>query len=62
MSREPMNPAPENLYPADVKTPEERFEFLGRKLFRAKPPKVVEPDSVEINSGNQNGIIRRKRR
>jgi hypothetical protein len=28
---------PEGLYPPEVKTPKERFEFLGRRLFQVKP-------------------------
>ena len=40
MSREPMKVLPEDLFPPDVKTPEERVNHLGRKLFAADPEEV----------------------
>jgi hypothetical protein len=33
MPKEPMKVVPDDLFPAEVQTPEERFNFLGRRLF-----------------------------
>ncbi len=35
-----MKVLPEDLFPPDVKTPEERMEHLGRKLFAPKNGKT----------------------
>lgn len=49
MSREPMKPIPEGFFPPGIKTPEERFEFLGRRLFK-KNPAQLKGDAEENNS------------
>jgi hypothetical protein len=38
MSKKPMEVLPEDLFPPEVTTPEERFEHLGRKLFAVEGP------------------------
>lgn len=47
MSKKPMNPAPESLYPPDVKTPEEKFNFLGRRLFSINPDELMKKEAQE---------------
>lgn len=37
-----MRVLPDDLFPPEVKTPEERFELLGRRLFAADPEQVKE--------------------
>jgi hypothetical protein len=39
MAKQPMKVVPDGLYPPEVKTPEERMEFLGRKLL-SKPSEL----------------------
>ena len=40
MSKDPMRVLPEDLFPPEAATPEERFELLGRRLFAADPEQV----------------------
>ena len=46
MSKKPMKVVPDGLYPPEIKTPEEKFNFLGRKLFALKP-EALEKTALE---------------
>ena len=50
MSKKPMEVLPKDFFPHDVKTPEERFKHLGRKLFvvKAKPAGGEEPEENAV--------------
>jgi hypothetical protein len=41
-----MIPPAEQLCPPEVKTPEERFEYLGRKLFSVTPEQLREREAA----------------
>ena len=48
MSKKPMEVVPDGLYPPEVQ-PEEKFNFLGRKLLHIKPDKRMKgkpPDNL----------------